>query len=155
MAECHTCELTARRDKGEAPLWDNIFRTQYWDLVHSYNTSLPGWLVLVARRHLAAIDEMSQAEAAELGVLLQQVSASLKQVTGCQKTYVMQFAEHPQHPHVHFHVVPRLNEQPETHRGPRVMKYLQVTEDEYVTEDVMNALSTQIRQTLLALDANS
>ena len=155
MAECHTCELTARRDKGEAPLWDNIFRTQYWDLVHSYNTSLPGWLVLVARRHLAAIDEMSAAESAELGVLLQQVSASLKQVTGCQKTYVMQFAEHPQHPHVHFHVVPRLNKQPETHRGPRVMKYLQVTEDEYVTEDVMNALSTQIRQTLLALDANS
>ena len=155
MAECHTCELTARRDKGEAPLWDNIFRTQYWDLVHSYNTSLPGWLVLVARRHLAAIDEMSQAEAAELGVLLQQVSASLKQVTGCQKTYVMQFAEHPQHPHVHFHVVPRLNEQPETHRGPRVMKYLQVTEDEYVTEDVINALSEQIRQALLALDANS
>ena len=155
MAECHTCELTARRDKGEAPLWDNIFRTQYWDLVHSYNTSLPGWLVLVARRHLAAIDEMSAAEAAELGLLLQQVSASLKQVTGCQKTYVMQFAEHPQHPHVHFHVVPRLNEQPETHRGPRVMKYLQVTEDEYVTEDVMNALSEQIRQALLALDANS
>ena len=155
MAECHTCELTARRDKGEAPLWDNIFRTQYWDLVHSYNTSLPGWLVLVARRHLAAIDEMSAAESAELGVLLQQVSASLKQVTGCQKTYVMQFAEHPQHPHVHFHVVPRLNKQPETHRGPRVMKYLQVTEDEYVTEDVMNALSTQIRQALLALDANS
>ena len=155
MAECHTCELTARRDKGEAPLWDNIFRTQYWDLVHSYNTSLPGWLVLVARRHLAAVDEMSAAEAAELGVLLQQVSASLKQVTGCQKTYVMQFAEHPQHPHVHFHVVPRLNEQPETHRGPRVMKYLQVTEDEYVTEDVINALSEQIRQALLALDANS
>ena len=155
MAECHTCELTARRDKGEAPLWDNIFRTQYWDLVHSYNTSLPGWLVLVARRHLAAIDEMSAAESAELGVLLQQVSASLKQVTGCQKTYVMQFAEHPQHPHVHFHVVPRLNEQPETHRGPRVMKYLQVTEDEYVTEDVINALSEQIRQALLALDANS
>ena len=155
MAECHTCELTARRDKGEAPLWDNIFRTQYWDLVHSYNTSLPGWLVLVARRHLAAIDEMSAAEAAELGVLLQQVSASLKQVTGCQKTYVMQFAEHPQHPHVHFHVVPRLNEQPETHRGPRVMKYLQVAEDEYVTEDVMNALSEQIRQALLALSINS
>ena len=155
MAECHTCELTARRDKGEAPLWDNIFRTQYWDLVHSYNTSLPGWLVLVARRHLAAIDEMSAAESAELGGLLQQVSASLKQVTGCQKTYVMQFAEHPQHPHVHFHVVPRLNKQPETHRGPRVMKYLQVTEDEYVTEDVMNALSEQIRQALLALSINS
>ncbi|MAT98493.1 MAG: hypothetical protein CL608_15215 [Anaerolineaceae bacterium] len=66
-------------------MWDNIFRTQYWDVVHSYNTGLPGWLVLVARRHIAAIDEMSEAEAAELGNLLRQVSLSLKQVTGCRK----------------------------------------------------------------------
>ncbi len=42
---CMTCELVARRDRGEAPLWDNIYRTAHWDLVHSYNTALPGWLV--------------------------------------------------------------------------------------------------------------
>jgi diadenosine tetraphosphate (Ap4A) HIT family hydrolase len=151
MTDCHTCELTAQRDKGESPLWDNIFRTRYWDVVHSYNTSLPGWLVLVARRHIAAIDEMSEAEAAELGSLLRQVSLSLKLVTGCLKTYVMQFAEHPRHPHVHFHVVPRLKDQPETHRGPRIMNYLEVAEDEYVDEATMNALGEQIRQTLTAM----
>ena len=151
MADCVTCALTLQRDKGKAPLWDNIFRTQYWDVVHSFNTGLPGWLVLVARRHIAAIDEMSEAEAAELGNLLRQVSLSLKQVTGCLKTYVMQFAEHPQHPHVHFHVVPRLKDQPDTHRGPKVMNYLKVSEAEYVDEATMNALSEQIRQSLLAM----
>jgi diadenosine tetraphosphate (Ap4A) HIT family hydrolase len=151
MIDCHTCELTAQRDKGEAPLWDNIFRTRYWDVVHSYNTSLPGWLVLVARRHIAAIDEMSEAEAAELGSLLRQVSLSLKQVTGCLKTYVMQFAEHPRHPHVHFHVVPRMKDQPDSHRGPQIMNYLEVAEDEYVDEATMNALGEQIRQTLTAM----
>jgi diadenosine tetraphosphate (Ap4A) HIT family hydrolase len=151
MIDCHTCALTAQRDKGEAPLWDNIFRTRYWDVVHSYNTSLPGWLVLVARRHIAAIDEMSEAEAAELGSLLRQVSLSLKQVTGCLKTYVMQFAEHPRHPHVHFHVVPRLKDQPDSHRGPKIMNYLEVAEDEYVDEATMNALGEQIRQTLTAM----
>ena len=103
-------------------------------MVHSYNTGLPGWLVLVARRHIAAIDEMSEAEAAELGQLLRQVSLSLKQVTGCLKTYVLQFAEHPRHPHVHFHVVPRLKDQPETHQGPKIMEYLKVTEPERVDE---------------------
>lgn len=148
MIDCHTCELTAQRDKGEAPLWDNIFRTRYWDVVHSYNTSLPGWLVLVARRHIAAIDEMSEAEAAELGSLLRQVSLSLKQVTGCLKTYVMQFAEHPRHPHVHFHVVPRMKDQPDTHRGPKIMNYLTVSEADYVDEATMNALGEQIRQAL-------
>ena len=151
MIDCHTCELTAQRDKGEAPLWDNIFRTRYWDVVHSYNTSLPGWLVLVARRHIAAIDEMSEAEAAELGSLLRQVSLSLKLVTGCLKTYVMQFAEHPRHPHVHFHVVPRMKDQPDSHRGPQIMNYLEVAEDEYVDEATMNALGEQIRQTLTAM----
>ena len=44
------CELLAARDRGEAPDWDCIARTPQWDVVHSNNTSLPGWLVLVLRR---------------------------------------------------------------------------------------------------------
>lgn len=151
MNDCFTCELTAQRDKGQAPLWDSIFRTPYWDVVHSYNTGLPGWLVLVARRHIAAIDEMSEVEAAELGNLLRCVSMSLKQVTGCLKTYVMQFAEHPQHPHVHFHVVPRMQDQPDTRRGPKIMEYLKVAKDERVDEATMNALGEQIHQALAAM----
>jgi diadenosine tetraphosphate (Ap4A) HIT family hydrolase len=45
-------------------------------------------------------------EAAELGRLLPVVSQALQKAVGCQKTYVVQFAEHPEHPHVHFHVIP-------------------------------------------------
>jgi diadenosine tetraphosphate (Ap4A) HIT family hydrolase len=132
-------------------LWDNIFRTQYWDVVHNYDTSLPGWLVLVAKRHMAALDEMSEAEAAELGILLRTVSLALKQVTGCLKTYVLQFAEHPQHPHVHFHIVPRMPDQPETRRGARIMEYAGVAEDERVDEAAMNRLGEQVRQILSAM----
>jgi hypothetical protein len=50
-----TCELIARQDAGIAPPWDAILRTDYWDIVHAYNTSLPGWLVLVLRRHAALL----------------------------------------------------------------------------------------------------
>ena len=68
MTHCYTCELTARRHAGQAPLWDDIYHTEYWDVAHAYNTALPGWLVLVTRRHIEALDELTEAEAVDLQV---------------------------------------------------------------------------------------
>ena len=152
MVDCYTCELTLQRDNGVAQLWDNIYRTQYWDVVHSYNTGLPGWLVLVIRRHVEAIDEMNDDEASELGVLLRKVSLALRAVTGCRKTCVLQFAEHPRHPHVHVHVVPRMADQPEERRGVRIMEYLKVSENERVDEEAMNEIGRHVRQALLTME---
>ena len=146
-----TCALVARRDAGEAPLWDSILRTAYWDVAHNYHTALPGWLVLVARRHIEAIDELTADEAHELGVLLRRVSLALKAVTGCAKTYVIQFAEAADHPHVHFHVVPRMPDLPESHRGPNIFNYMRIAEDERVSDATMNAIATAIREQLSAL----
>lgn len=145
---CYTCELTRRRDAGDAPLWDNIYRTAHWDVAHAFNSSLPGWLVLIARRHIAAVDEMTEAEAVELGSLIRRASIALKQATGCQKTYVVQFAEAPQHPHVHFHIVPRMPDQPEDHKGPDIFKYLGVPVEERVNEAVMNRIALDVRSLL-------
>ena len=148
MNACHTCTLTARRDAGAAPLWDNIYRTAHWDVVHSFNTSLPGWLVLVARRHMAAIAELTAAEAAELGDLQRRVSQALHAVTGCAKTYIIQFAEHPDHPHVHFHIVPRMANQPAERRSVNIFSCLGVAETERVSEEDMNEVGAQIREFL-------
>lgn len=148
---CKTCELVNRRNAGEAPLWDSIHRTQFWDIVHSYNTALPGWLVLVARRHIEAIDELTADEAAELGTLLRRVSIALRKVTGCVKTYVIQFAEQADHPHVHFHVVPRMENQPEDRRATKIFGYLGVPEEERVTEASMNDIAAKIRGILLSM----
>ena len=91
---CKTCELTALRRLGKVPLWDSIYQTNFWDVVHAFDTSLPGWLVLVLQRHIESLDELTEQEAAELGALIRRVSLSLKAVVGCVKTYVIQFAEH-------------------------------------------------------------
>ena len=107
MEGWHTCGLVARRDRGEAQPWDQILRTPGVDVVHAYNTSLPGWIVIVTRRHLAAIDEMNDAEEAELGPLIRDVSVAFKRAVQCAKIYVIQFAEAEGHSHVHFHIVPR------------------------------------------------
>jgi len=151
MKRCKTCELVDRRNTGNVPLWDCIQRTQFWDLVHSYNTALPGWLVLVARRHVEAIDELTDDEAIELGRLVRRVSIALREVTGCVKTYVVQFAEHEDHPHVHFHIVPRMENQPEDRRSVRVFGYLGVPEAERVSEERMSELSAKIQSILLSM----
>lgn len=148
MTRCHTCELTRQRDAGTAPLWDNIWRTAHWDVVHAYNTSLPGWLVLVARRHIEAVAELTEAEAAELGILQQRVSVLLGEVTGCIKTYVVQFAEAKGHSHVHFHIIPRMADQPEAYRSTNIFSYLGVPDAERVPEVDMDAIALQIRQVL-------
>ncbi|MEW6755149.1 MAG: HIT family protein [Candidatus Latescibacterota bacterium] len=148
-APCRTCELIRRRDAGVAPLWDSIHRTACWDLVHAFNASLPGWLVLVCRRHVEAVADLTEAEAAELGPLIRRTSLALAEATGCPKTYVMQFAEHADHPHVHFHVVPRMADLPEERRSTRIFAYLGVPEDERVGDDRMDELAARVRRHLL------
>ena len=151
MTECMSCALMQKRDAGEAPPWDSIYRSEYWDAVHAYNTSCLGWLVLVARRHIEALDELTFAEAVDLGALLRELSLALKKHTGCQKTYIMQFAESDEHPHVHFHIVPRMPDQAPDDIAYRVMRHLGVPLDERCSEDDMNALALAIRGQLEAL----
>ncbi|MBV9580685.1 MAG: HIT family protein [Chloroflexi bacterium] len=125
-------------------------RTPNWDVVHAYNTALPGWSVLVLRRHVDAVADLSDDEAAELGPLVQTLSRALRATVGCHKTYVVQFAEHPQHPHVHFHVIPRTSSLEETMRGPGIFALLGVGEQQCVSEPRMNEIALQVRAHLSA-----
>ena len=148
MSECVTCALVARRDRGEAPPWDRILRTDHWDVVHAFGTSLEGWLVLVVRRHITAVSALSEAEADELGPLIKRASAAIQEVVDCDKTYVAQFAEHPDHPHVHVHVIPRRRDLSDEHKGPRVFDLIGVAEQETVPGARMDEIATAIRARL-------
>lgn len=148
MNQCYTCEMAARRHAGQAPKWDNIYHTRFWDVAHAYNTALPGWLVLIARRHIEALDELTDDEAVELGLLIRRVSTALRTVTGCKKTYVIQFAEAAEHPHVHLHIVPRMADLPKDRRGPKIFAYLGVPEEERVDENRMNEIAAKVRHFL-------
>jgi diadenosine tetraphosphate (Ap4A) HIT family hydrolase len=120
--DCYTCRQEAA---GEAaPRRERIFASDYWRLVHSFNSALEGWLVLVPRRHVTAIAELTEGEAAELGPLLRKVSKALRDELGCSKTYVIQFAEAEGFEHVHFHVVARPPDLPHEMQGPRVFHFL-------------------------------
>lgn len=144
MSACVTCQLVDRRDAGEAPRWDAIHRTAGWDVVHAFGTAVEGWLVLVVRRHLTSVASLSDDEAAELGPLIRDVSRAVQEVVGCDKTYVVQFAEHRQHPHVHVHIIPRARDLPDEQQGPRVFSLLGVPEGEAVTDVRMDEIAAQV-----------
>jgi diadenosine tetraphosphate (Ap4A) HIT family hydrolase len=148
MSDCHTCELVERRDAGEAPPWDAIVRYRNWDVVHAFGTSLDGWLVLVVRRHVAAVADLTDDEAAELGPLVKAVSVALAAAVGCEKTYVVQFAEAERHRHVHVHVIPRQPDQAPELKGPRIFNCLGVPEDEAVPVERMDEVARAVRRLL-------
>ena len=152
MDQCITCELMTRRTNGTSPLWDNIYQSACWTVVHSFNSTLAGWLPVICNRHIAAIDQMTDVEAVDLGRLLRRVSIALRETVGCSKTYVAQFAEAQGHHHVHFHVIPRMADQPVDYIGVNIFKYLGASEAERVSEARMNEVARLVRQHLIALE---
>lgn len=146
MTACQTCELTAKRHQG--PLCERIYEEEHWHVVHAFDTSLPGWLVVIAKRHVESLAELTAEEAASFGPFLHRVSRALQEVTGAVKTYTALFAEHPEHPHVHFHVVPRMADLPDDKRGRRIFDYLGVPESDTVPLETRNVLAAKLQSLL-------
>jgi diadenosine tetraphosphate (Ap4A) HIT family hydrolase len=112
--------------------------------VHGNAVAIEGWLLLVARRHVTSMADLTEAEAAELGPLLRRVSRALRASVDCAKTYVVEFSEHPDHRHVHVHVIPRSPELPDDQVGPGIFRNLGVDEDRRVPEERMNEIAGMV-----------
>lgn len=147
MTQCHACQRN--ENIPSLPEWDRAYITQYWRVAHAWS-ALEGWLVLIARRHVRGLDELTQAEAAEIGPLLSAATAALKQVVGCEKTYVMLFAEQEGHEHLHFHVVPRMRGFAKEHVGPGVFEFLRRPESEWVPVPERNRLAAKVGDLMAA-----
>lgn len=135
---------------SDLPLCERIYLEGNWRVVHSYNTSLEGWLCLVHEKKIATLAEMTQEDAAILGQLIRRVSGAVQSVTGAVKTYLMQFADSTEHPYVHFHIVPRMADLPPDRRGPSSMFYIGVPEEQMVALERRNAIAVQVRDYLLS-----
>ena len=66
-----------------------------------------GWSWCRAGTYVIALDELTAEEAADLGPLLRALTAAMRAVLGCSKTYAALFAEAEGFEHVHIYVVPR------------------------------------------------
>jgi diadenosine tetraphosphate (Ap4A) HIT family hydrolase len=137
-----TCEQNARPDS--LPPRERIAADPHWRVAHAFGTEVPGWLVLLPRRHVTAIAELTDAEAAALGDWQVRLSRTLHTVTGCAKTYVVQFAEAEGFGHVHFHIIPRMRDLPEQLRGPKVFTLLGKPDDQPLGRALRDVLASRI-----------
>jgi len=144
--DCLPCRNTAAAD---LPVRERILQTAHWRVAHAFGTGLPGWLVVVPTVHVTALAELGQEAAAELGTVLHDVSEALHSVVGCVKTYVVLFAEADGFSHVHFHVIPRMADQPDELRGPRIFQMLGVLPKHCVSDAEMDRIGGAVRERLV------
>ncbi|MFC8591464.1 HIT family protein [Streptomyces atroolivaceus] len=144
--ECYACDQEAQF--AELPPRECVAFDQHWRVAHSFNTAVPGWLVLLPRRHVTAVHDLTDAEASTLGTWQVGLSRALRDVTGCDKTYVVQFAEAEGFAHVHFHIVPRTADLPQEQRGPGVFELLRRPRPERVTAAQADETARSLRARL-------
>lgn len=141
-ADCYACAQEAEADK--LPLRERIAGDDLWRVAHAFDSALPGWLVLVPRRHVTSVGGLTDAEAQSLGMWQVRLSRALHEVLGCQKTYIAQFAEAAGFSHVHFHVVPRPPDLAPELRGPRIFQMLGAVDRPHISDQRMDEIAREL-----------
>jgi diadenosine tetraphosphate (Ap4A) HIT family hydrolase len=138
-ADCYICARDAVLDT--LPPRERIASDALWRVAHAFDAALPGWLLLMPRRHVTSIAELTDSEALALGAWQVGLSRALHEVTGCEKTYVAQFAEAEGFSHVHFHIIPRPVDLARELRGRRIFRLLGAADRERVSDEQMDEIA--------------
>ena len=83
----------------------NLYEDDLWCVRHAEPAGVPGWMLLITKRHVAGPAHFDDREAAVFGVALRHFEHVLEQVTGALRIYTAAMGE--SHPHFHAHMVPR------------------------------------------------
>jgi diadenosine tetraphosphate (Ap4A) HIT family hydrolase len=142
---CFSCDHQAA---AAPPPRDDVVHTEHWRVAHAFNSTLPGWLVLLPTRHITSFTELTPEAADELGGLVRRLSTALETVTRCAKTYLMQFSEAEGFSHLHLHLVPRLHDHPEDARGPKVFAYLADDQERWLPTRERDRIALDVRAAL-------
>ena len=142
MLECLPCRNNVL-EPAALPPRERVYDDGLWRVAHSFNSALPGWMVVIARRHITSLAETTPEEAIALGPLLRELSAALGQVVGARKCYVLFLAEAEGFGHVHIHVVPRRANLPADRRGAQIFGYLSQPQDQWVAPAEMDRIALE------------
>jgi diadenosine tetraphosphate (Ap4A) HIT family hydrolase len=143
---CYSCETEST--VATAPPREAVHVEERWRVAHAFDSALPGWLVLLPRRHVTSLDELDADEAADLGRLMSATSRALREVTGASKAYAVFFAEAEGFAHLHVHLVPRMPWFTPDQVGPRVFSFLGASDTDRVPYDEQDALALRLRAAL-------
>ena len=99
-ASCGVCQSLA----GEAPAAP-LYEDDLWHVRHAEPAGVPGWMLLITKRHVGGPAHFDDREAAAFGPALRHFERVLERVTGAVRIYTAALGE--SHPHFHAHMVPR------------------------------------------------
>jgi diadenosine tetraphosphate (Ap4A) HIT family hydrolase len=135
------CALCSANEKSEAdlPPRERVFNGDHWR-VAVHESALPGWLLVISKRHIPSLADMNAEEAASLGSVLSNGTTALGETVGSLRTYAMMFAEATAH--VHFNLVPRMADIPDHLKGAAVGGYNR--EGTLLTADERDALALRL-----------
>jgi histidine triad (HIT) family protein len=104
-SECIFCKIVA----GDIPC-HRVYECENTIAFLDINPLSRGHALVLPKGHWPSLDEVPDAIAAEIGLVLKRLSAATQQVTGCEG-YNLLLNNGPvagqEIPHVHFHIVPR------------------------------------------------
>jgi diadenosine tetraphosphate (Ap4A) HIT family hydrolase len=134
MEECYSCRsLSGEKRISPGPV---IYTGQHWVIEHAYPCKMVGWLVLVLKRHAAALHELSREEFLELAELQEKTAKILHRELNTQKEYSMCLAEAEHFEHIHFHIVAKAVDLPKELKGTGIFAMLKGEEDLAVKEQI-------------------
>ncbi|GAA2758940.1 HIT family protein [Actinopolymorpha rutila] len=139
-----------RGDDDRLPSEYLIAFDDQWSVVHTHSSGVLGWLILQPRRHVIDLAELTDEEAASLGVWQVRLARALADVMGTPKAYVAEFGESPGS-HLHFHVVGRPAGLAPERVGPGVFGFLAAGEREKITPAERESLAGRLRARLTAV----
>ena len=144
--DCWSCASNtgAQRISPGVPIYEGT----HWLVEHAYPVALVGWLVIVLRRHSAALHDLAAEEFDELARIEAALLPLLATMLRCEKEYVACFAEAEHFRHVHFHVVPVSAELPARLRGTQSFDLLKIESGQAGPAAEVRALCQALRQAL-------
>lgn len=147
--ECLTClSLSGERRISPGPF---IYESTYWIVDHAYPTTHLGWLVILPKRHIEALHELTKDEFLELAEIEYKLVQVMHTDSSVQKEYMMCFAEGQGFHHVHIHVVPRPIDLAAELKGPRVFALLAVDEEHAIAPQELTRFCEEFTRKLQEL----
>jgi diadenosine tetraphosphate (Ap4A) HIT family hydrolase len=103
---CGVCRSLSG-DEAQRPLYeDDLWHVRHLGSPHG----LPGWMLLIAKRHVGGPAHFDDAETESFGPVLRHLEKKLEEVTGALRIYTAALGESS--PHFHCHMLPRYKDMP-------------------------------------------
>ena len=87
------------------PNLPNLYEDDLWCVRHAEPAGVPGWMLLISKRHVPGLAHFDDRQAAVFGVALRHFERVLEEITGALRIYTAAMGE--SQPHFHAHMVPR------------------------------------------------